>query len=76
VFGASLAPASSRFQLVSGWRPIERRIYPRYETNVRVDIRNVHDGLTQEGTIVDMSEGGLRVETRRPVQGQGRSPDP
>lgn len=60
---------SCRFQLLSAWRLIERRIFPRFETNLRADVRNLQDGLTQEGKVLDMSQGGLRVRTRRPAAG-------
>jgi hypothetical protein len=63
------SPTSSRFQLLGAWHVIERRIFPRFETNLRADVRNLQDGLTQEGKVLDMSEGGMRVRTRRPAAG-------
>ena len=69
VFVAAAAPEASRFQLLSSWRRLERRGDAGFETNVRVDIRNIRDGLAQEATLLDVSEAGLHVETRRPLQG-------
>jgi hypothetical protein len=61
--------AAARFQLLSAWRVIERRIFPRFETSLRATVQAPAGGLEQDGRVVDMSEGGLRLHTRKPMTG-------
>jgi len=49
-----------------GWRGVERRQFQRLPTHLQVDLRTVDD--LRSGTVRDVSQGGLFIATRRPLE--------
>lgn len=59
-----------RAQLLSAWRFIERRLFPRFETSMRVQVTPAEGADSIEGRVLDMSSGGLRLAIDRAIQGE------
>jgi hypothetical protein len=51
------------FRSQGGWQRMDRRSYPRYRADFRVEVRSVLGGSRQDGRLVDISMGGLAVRT-------------
>ena len=57
-----------RVQLLTPWAVVERRLFPRFETSLRVLISppGANDPLIP-GRVLDLSAGGIRLVVPRPV---------
>lgn len=58
-----------RAQVFSPWRFIERRLFPRFETSMRVQVTSANGANFIDGRVLDMSSGGMRLAMDRTIEG-------
>lgn len=58
-----------RAQVLSPWRFIERRLFPRFETSMRVQVTPTEGADFIDARVLDMSSGGMRLAVDRTIEG-------
>ncbi|MCZ2108812.1 MAG: PilZ domain-containing protein [Dehalococcoidia bacterium] len=67
---ATSGMAGIRVQLLSPWRFIERRVFPRFETSMRVQVTSANGNELADARLLDISSGGMRLSADHAIDGR------